>query len=831
MLVKKNALFAFALGLAFAILPLAETRASQPSQWTPKGIGGGGALFAPSFNPFNPGELYLACDMSEVFHSTNYGAAWSVMDFRQIQGGRQAIARFTSDPAVLYAIDYTGDVTAPTKSLDGGTTWHPLAGDPTGGGANALFADSATTNRLLIADYDNVYLSTNGGGTFSVKFTTASANGCFMAGALFDGTNIFVGTSLGLLVSTNNGNSFTLAAVGGIPSSQAMVSFAGAKQGATTRFFCITLNATDVSPGSGFFIEGLYGSYQGVYGLDWGQPNWALKTNGIISGHEPVFVAMAQNDAATAYIAGQQSTIDYPVLYKTTNGGASWQSVLQVTNNLNIFTGWEGNHGDSDWGYGGGALGLAVAPNDSAKIAFTDLGFAHVSTNGGAYWKQAYVNPADQNGTNALTPKGRAYRGVGLEDTSCWGVTWADSNHLVAGYSDIKGIISADAGNSWSFGYTGHSLNSMYRCVKHPVTGILYAGTSSIHDMYQSTHLTDASIDGGSGLVLFSANQGVTWQTLYNAAHPVIWVGTDPNNTNRLYASVIHSTLGGIFVSSNIQNGAASTWTKLATPPRTQGHPFNIHVLNDGTLVCTYSGRRTSTAFTASSGVFVSLDGGTTWLDRSHTNMSYWTKDLVIDPNDASQNTWYVGVFSGWGGAPNGLGGLYRTTNRGVSWTRLNTLDRVTSCTINPLNANELYLTTETQGLWSSTNITSASPAFTQVPGYPFRQPERVFFNPYKPSEMWVTSFGNGLRMGSTTAPTSLPGSLKIDASNLKPGGTISLTLQQTTPGASYAVLSSSNLSNWTSLSTNIAGTNGIVQFTDTNALNFPKRFYRGQGL
>ena len=32
--------------------------------------------------------------------------------------------------------------------------------------------------------------------------------------------------------------------------------------------------------------------------------------------------------------------------------------------------------------------------------------------------------------------------------------------------------------------------------------------------------------------------------------------------------------------------------------------------------------------------------------------MYYWTKDIVIDPNDASQNTWYAGVFSGWGGTP-----------------------------------------------------------------------------------------------------------------------------------------------------------------------------------
>jgi len=66
----------------------------------------------------------------------------------------------------------------------------------------------------------------------------------------------------------------------------------------------------------------------------------------------------------------------------------------------------------------------------------------------------------------------------------------------------------------------------------------------------------------------------------------------------------------------------------------------------------------------------------------------------------STQNTWYAGVFSGWGGPPNGLGGLYRSSNRGVTWTRINSLDRVTSCAISPINSNEMYLTTETEGLW-----------------------------------------------------------------------------------------------------------------------------------
>jgi len=173
--------------------------------------------------------------------------------------------------------------------------------------------------------------------------------------------------------------------------------------------------------------------------------------------------------------------------------------------------------------------------------------------------------------------------------------------------------------------------------------------------------------------------------------------------------------------------------------------------LNDGKMVCTFSGRRNSSGtFTNSSGCFIYDPVANSWTDVSDPGMYYWTKDIVVDPNDVTQNTWYVSVFSGWGGAPNGLGGLYKTTNRGTSWTKLTAslFDRVTSITFHPSNPDEIYLTTETQGLWNSTNINAATPVFTLVNSYDFRQPERIFFNPYNPTQVWVSSFGNGMKTG-----------------------------------------------------------------------------------
>lgn len=748
--------YALALSLSLLMTFSLIANADVPVSWEPRGPGGGGALFAPSFSPHNPNEIYISCDMSEVFHSTNLGQSWELTDFRKIQGNRESKVRFTNNPSILYALDYTGDLTRPSKSTDGGATWNRLSADPTSGESFSLFVDPNSASKLIVSDYSHLYLSTDGGATFNLKFSTSSGNGCFVAGAFFDGNNIYAGTNLGLLVSTNGGN-FTASPVTSIPAAESIASFAGAKQGSTVRFFAVTLSAGDVFPG--LFTEGSYFSFRKIYSLDLGQSAWTAKTTGIIANDFPVFVAMSSGDVSTAYVAGQNSS-EFPIVYKTTNGGNNWQSVLLTNNNQNIFTGWAGRGGDRDWSYGAGALGFAVSPTDANKAAFTDLGFAHITTDGGATWKQMYVSPADQNPMNALTPKGKSYHSVGLEDTTCWWLTWKDANNLFASYSDIRGTRSTDGGVTWSFNYTGQPDNSTYQSLKHPVTGAIYAGTSTVHDMYQSTRLQDSILDSGDGTIKFSTDGGAVWQTLHDFNHPVICIALDPNNSNRMYASVIHSAQGGIFVSNNIQNGSASTWTKLANPPRTQGHPFNIVVLNDGTLVCTYSGRRDSSgAFTASSGVFVSLDNGATWLDRSHTGMRYWTKDIVIDPHDTAQNRWYVGVFSGWGGPPNGLGGLYKSTNRGQTWTRISNRDRVTSCAISPVNANEMYFTTETEGLWFSSDINAATPTFSPVTSYPFRQPERVFFNPFNANEIWITSFGNGLRVGSTCgyllAPTS----------------------------------------------------------------------------
>ncbi|MBN2426604.1 MAG: T9SS type A sorting domain-containing protein [Calditrichaceae bacterium] len=735
--------------LSISIYSYAQT---PPEIWTPKGIGGGGALFCPVFSPHNANEFYMCCDMGELFHTTDLGVTWDQVHYTEVTASGFSQVFFTNDPDILYVLQYLGWGYMPAKSTDGGQTWNTLSHFPEDREAFYLYADYNDPDRLIVTTYSRLYFSDDGGDSFTQKYSTSDDAGILLAGAYFKDQNIFVGTNLGLLVSDNGGSSFNLQSLNGIPSGQGMISFDAASAGESVRFWCTAANQGNLW--AGITGSDTWGLCKGVYSFDLGTDKWINRTGNInLENDFPFFISCPDNDTSIAYLGGEKS-VGAPLVMKTTNSGASWAHIFLTNNNENIYTGWQGYQGDMDYWWGEFAEGFTVANHDANKVAITDLGFIHMSTDGGTTWYQKYVHPDYQNPMGAPTPKKKSYKGA-FNQTGPWHIHWNDSSSLFGCFTDIRGIISADGGETWSFDYTGHNLNTMYHIAAHSGNGTIYAATASIHDLYMSHRLADYPIDDGDGYVLYSTNGGADWQSLHHFDNNVIWVELDPNNPNRLYASVVHSTEGGIYVTNDLQNHASSTWTKLTNPPRTEGHPKVIKVLDDSTIVCTFSGRRTS-GFTASSGVFVSTDNGASWEDRSDDGMLYWTQDLIIDPFDVDQNTWYVCVFSGWGGAPNDLGGLYRTTDRGLNWEKISDINRVYSCTFNPENQNQMFITSEGDGLWFSDNIRDASPGVEQVSSYKFHFPGRVFFNPYDAKQVWVASFGNGIMAGKMNSSSAI---------------------------------------------------------------------------
>ena len=65
---------AFLFLIFFAIFNSSQ---SQPATFYSKGIGGGGSLWFPAINPANDNEFYITCDMSELFHSADFGKTYT----------------------------------------------------------------------------------------------------------------------------------------------------------------------------------------------------------------------------------------------------------------------------------------------------------------------------------------------------------------------------------------------------------------------------------------------------------------------------------------------------------------------------------------------------------------------------------------------------------------------------------------------------------------------------------------------------------------------------------------------------------------------------------
>lgn len=713
----------------------------MPPRWQVRGIGGGGAFFAPAISPHVATTGFVATDMVHLQRSLDGGDTWQMFDFRAVQAGSRSTVGFTADPQHLWIIDVRDDRSQLRRSLDGGVTW-AMVGEPTGGNVRWLGVDAGSTQRLLLASDTTLFASTNGGAQFVAVHT--DAGGLHIAGAHFAANEVFVGTGRGLLQSIDGGSSFALAAIPGLPANHGFLGIAGTGSGANVRLCGTIADQAGLYPG----LTGAdHALFAGVVEWHRGQTAWQLRNAGLLAGDDPLFVASSPSTPQVFWLAGHRFTgsEDVPAVWRSVDGGLSWSLVLRAAGNGNVATAWMGQGGDRSWSYGEYALGLAVAPNDPARAMVTDLGGVHATADGGQTWRAVYVTPSSRNATGQPTPRGRDYVGS-LDNTSAWWLHWPTEDIVWACVTDIRGCKSRDGGERWAFDYSGHTENTMYHVVQRG--GVVYGATSTVHDLYESTYLQDARIDPGGGRVLQSVDDGRSWTLVHDFGDPVIRLALDPHVPQRLYASVVNSSngTGGIWVTDEVARGAQSTWRRLAAPPRTEGHPFALAVLDDGTLVCTWSARRTAAgAFTASSGVFVSSDAGVSWQDRSHPDMHWWTRDLTLDPHDPGQRTFLVGVWSGWGGVANNRGGLFRSTDRGLTWRRLNAWHRVSAADVDPLRPGHAYVTTEVEGLWHTSDIGAANPTFVQLRGFPFRHPGRVLFPPHEPTRPWVTTVGSSV--------------------------------------------------------------------------------------
>lgn len=742
---------------------------AQPTVFENKGIGGGGATFQPSISPHNDGLYFITSDMSHILRSDDAGNSFGQIPFDELQGtGQHSKVEFTSDPNILYSFGYTGypAPNEPMKSTDGGQTWSALSGDPTNGGVLQLFADPTTTDRIVLCSYSQVYISIDGGVSFSNIY--APGVDVYLGGVFWDGDDVYIavngstpsGSSPELLVSNDGGVTFTAESVNGdFTSGQYFRYMEGVKDNGQVKLFAVTMHSTF----GGLLFSEWWGPQRKVLRLNYGSGNTWESISGPATGltlvndggsFHPNIIATCSSAPETIYVGG----FDAPAMevYRSVDSGNSWTKVLDCENdnqNAGMNTGWIGAGGAFNWWWAGSVLGMDVANSNPDVVVITDFVSAHHTRDGGATWNALYVPPSNLNPMNNNTPTNNTYSSNGFEITTSWDMHWATANDVFAAYSDVQGFLSNDGGDTWGTDYNYPTFyNTTYSITPSPDGSKLYACVSDKHDMYGSIYLTDALIDDGTGEIFESSDNGLNWSVTHDFQRVVMDMAIDPDNPNRFYACIANSIDGGIYYSDD----SGSTWSLLSTPPRTEGHPIEIEVLGEDTLVAVFSARYHNSQFTASSGIFLSTDNGATWSDRSDTGMQYWTMDVEIAPDN--NQLWYASVRSHWGPNNSQQGGVYRSTDQGLSWIRIKDFYRVQSITLHPLNSDVAYICTHDnfEGLQYSENISSSNPVFTPVTEYLFDRPNRVKINPFNTDEIWVTSLGNGLKKGVASDPVNV---------------------------------------------------------------------------
>ena len=167
-----------------------------------------------------------------------------------------------------------------------------------------------------------------------------------------------------------------------------------------------------------------------------------------------------------------------------------------------------------------------------------------------------------------------------------------------------------------------------------------------------------------------TTNNGTTWEPLFDD-QPVSGVGdiaVAPSDPSIVWAGTGNRTSRGDGVYKSMDGGA--TWTNMGLEDTHRIGRMHIHPTNpDIVYVAAVGGSRGPNE---QRGVFKTTDGGKTWENTTFISQDTGFIDLAMDLE--SPDTLYAAAYQrrgSNGGGPES--GLYKTTDGGVTWTKLTT--------------------------------------------------------------------------------------------------------------------------------------------------------------
>ncbi len=623
-----------------------------------------------------------------------------------IAGRTNSMAFHPTDPNTFYCAAAGGGM---WKTTDGGVNWTPLTDFLTSLASGGIVLDPNNPNVLYYGtgeqNYsgdswygDGIYKSTNAGASWTKVATTSV--GTKFSDIAIDKTNssvVYAAGSLGVWKSLNAGGSWTTTSSGNSAN-------------------CLIIDPTNTQVlyttvgGSG--VNAIKKSTDGG-------GTWTPLTTGVPSDGRRTQLAMAPSDHNVLYASITNSSGGLYGLYKTTDGGANWTQQSTSPNYLGS-QGWYDNavcvHPTTPDFVVVGGLDIYTSPNagvtltkrttwstsTSTNMAHADIHFlqyngsvlycgsdggVYISTNDGVAWSDLNATlstlqyqSADYDPTNTQ----RLYGGTqdnNLETSTNGGAMWIQRTTGDGGYSIVDPVTpsyvygqyvqgslkrSADYGVSFSeispSGSTGGLFYNPYEMAPGDHNTIVYGQS----DVWKTTSVQTVTSSSGWTQIATTGTVGGS----------VSAVGISHTNPDKIY---VGTSNGRIHITTD--NGA--NWATTTGYPKVSD--FAVDPANDDICYATFTG------FTATTHVYKTTNGGTSWFSVTGNLPNIPTSTIVLRTN--APRTLFVGTDLG----------VYKSTDDGTTWVSFNNaLPTATVYDLKYKEGNQLLLAaTHGRGCWT----------------------------------------------------------------------------------------------------------------------------------
>ena len=606
-----------------------------------------GRINSIAVSPADANLLLVGAATGGIWRSTDGGTSFAPVSDSQVDLAVGSIAFAPSDPQIVYAgmgdtAGYLGS--GLLRSTDAGQTWVRVSNStlPAPGTISRIAVDPTNPNRVYVAQYSAL----SGASVFSSGFFVSSDGGVSFS-------RTFVGLPRDLVRHPTDPNILYLSATrwdGGSPNTGGV--WKSTNKGATwtrihTSSFASTTNikvaVTPAAPESVYVLSAGGGNAAVEVSTD-GGTMWTPRGTSFDKGQigYNCYLFVHPTDVSTIYVGTRD-------LWRTTDGGANYTN---VTNNFSLTGSYSPtqsrSHPDQHHFYiSPSNPDIFYLANDGGLSRTTNGGTSFTSLNGTlglTMFVSLAVHPSASLRTYGGTQDNGSQRRI--NDTGWDEFISGDGGQINLDHLDPSIVYSTYVSHTvWRFNNNGSNFSATIGS-----TTTFNNDRVAFYPPFVG-NAVDSTIYFGTYRLYASTNRGASWSPpggttdLTNGAGTLSAIAVSKSNINTIYTG---ANDGRVMVSVN----GGTTWEQRTTGlPNRFIESITIDPTDPNIAYLTVSGFTTNH-------VFKTVNAGTTWTNMSGNLPDIPVNTLAMDPRPGNSGTFYVGTDIG----------VFRTIDGGTNW-------------------------------------------------------------------------------------------------------------------------------------------------------------------